>query len=77
MVQSRQAEEKIRAVLTFPGGWLMEEEQGDDTMDTREVGEEDGADDGVKELSAAPDNDPASLLAHSTGSMASVWPWLT
>jgi len=40
MVQSRQAEEKIRAVLTFPGGWLMEEAQGDDTMDTREVGEE-------------------------------------
>merc|ERR1712013_217424 len=27
MVQSRQAEEKIRAVLTFPGGWLIEEEE--------------------------------------------------
>jgi len=40
MVQSRQAEEKIRAILTFPGGWLMEEEQGEDTMDTREVGGE-------------------------------------
>jgi nuclear pore complex protein Nup107 len=40
MVQSRQAEEKIRAMLTFAGGWLMEEEQGDDTMDTREVGEQ-------------------------------------
>ena len=31
---------KGRAILTFPGGWLMEEEQADDTMDTREVGEE-------------------------------------
>jgi len=40
MVQSRQAEEKIRAVLTFPGGWLIEEEEGEDTMDTRESGEE-------------------------------------
>ena len=24
MIQSRQSEEKIRAVLTFPGGWLVE-----------------------------------------------------
>jgi len=40
MVQSRQAEEKIRAILTFPGGWLMEEEEGDETMDTREVGDD-------------------------------------
>jgi len=40
MVQSRQAEEKITAVLTFPGGWLTEEDQNDETMDTGEEGEE-------------------------------------
>merc|ERR1711899_665987 len=27
VVQSRQAEERIRAVLAFPGGWLVEEER--------------------------------------------------
>ena len=37
MVQSRQAEEKIRAILTFPGCWLLEE---DETMDTRDGGEQ-------------------------------------
>merc|ERR1712107_964084 len=30
VVQSRQAEERIRAVLTFPGGWLVEEEREQD-----------------------------------------------
>jgi len=28
-VQARQAEEKIRAVLAFPGGWLLTQEEGD------------------------------------------------
>ena len=31
VVQSRQAEERIRAVLSFPGGWLVEEEREEDT----------------------------------------------
>lgn len=41
-VQSRQAEDRLRALLTFPGGWLLEqeEEEGEDTMDTREQEEE-------------------------------------
>ena len=30
VVQSRQAEERIRAVLAFPGGWLVEEEREQD-----------------------------------------------
>ena len=37
MVQSRQAEEKIRAILTFPGGWLIEEEEGDEMRWTPEM----------------------------------------
>ena len=35
-----QAKEKIRAIFTFPGGWLIEEEEGDETMDTRDGGRE-------------------------------------
>ena len=35
-----QAKEKIRAIFTFPGGWLIEEEEGDKTMDTRDGGRE-------------------------------------
>jgi nuclear pore complex protein Nup107 len=42
VVQSRQAEERIRAVLAFPGGWLVEEEAGDDTMETADGDGEDG-----------------------------------
>ena len=39
--QSRQTEDKLRAVLTYPGGWLLVEERDDeDTMDVRESGEE-------------------------------------
>ena len=30
VVQSRQAEERIRAVLAFPGGWLVEDEREED-----------------------------------------------
>jgi len=30
VVQSRQAEERIRAVLVFPGGWLVEDEREED-----------------------------------------------
>ena len=39
-VQSRQAEERIRGLLEFPGGWLLEEEEevGEDTMEVGEVG---------------------------------------
>ena len=34
VVQSRQAEERIRAVLVFPGGWLVEDErEEDETME--------------------------------------------
>jgi len=41
MVQSRQGEDKIRAVLTFPGGWLVDEDAvGDETMDTKEESED-------------------------------------
>ena len=40
MFQSRQAEEKIRALLTFPCGWLKEEVEAEDTMDNSEVREE-------------------------------------
>ena len=35
-----QAKEEIRAIFTFPGGWLIEEEEENEPMDTR---------DGVKE----------------------------
>ena len=39
--QSRQTEEKLRAVLTFPGGWLLlEEREDEDTMDMRDGGEQ-------------------------------------
>jgi len=43
LIQSRQTEEKLRAVLTFPGGWLVqerEEEEEEETMDVRESEEE-------------------------------------
>jgi len=43
MIQSRQTEERLRAVLTFPGGWLVEDDQDEDenTMDTGDVDSED------------------------------------
>ena len=40
LVQSRQTEEKLKAVLTFPGGWLVQEREDEDTMDVREDTEE-------------------------------------
>ena len=42
LLQSRQTEEKLRAVLTFPGGWLLQdrEEEDEETMEVREAGEE-------------------------------------
>jgi len=36
MVQSRQAEDKLRAVLSFPGGWLIEEDEDESSMDVQE-----------------------------------------
>ena len=36
MVQARQAEEKLRAVITFPGGWLLQEEEEEVEMEGEE-----------------------------------------
>ena len=67
MVQSRQAEEKIRAFLTFPCVWLIKEEKGDETMDTRDGGEEQlerlGRMSRAEELFPAPHSDLVPLSA--------------
>jgi len=40
LIQSRQTEEKLKAVLTFPGGWLVQEREDEDRMDMREETDE-------------------------------------
>ena len=69
-VQSRQAEEKIRAVITFPGGWLLLEEQEEEGMEQEEVGARAGELSALREVVLPRTVTLLHSLLHSTGQYA-------